>query len=194
MNVRKELTLAVALIFIAITLYFVIDFLRSSSEKTNVEEFIIEDLKTKHPNAEIFEIISMEIKFNDEEEQYYFVKARVTEGISTPCPIRIHYYYNYPEQNFVTQPPEYITTSECKVCKVLPCTLVFEEEAIIASHTADGTEEIHEFISENKNVYPVVIEEYKSWRVFWYDSKGLDGYEVLLSVHGEVEEINKISK
>lgn len=191
MNLRKEIITGVVLILVVFVLYSIIDFWQSEVEKTNVEDFIKEDLMSKHPLADEIEIIEMKEKLNEEGGMYYSIKAKVTEGLETPCPVRIHYYYNYPEQNFVTQPPEYITKN-CQVCEVKPCTLTFKEEAIIASHTLDGTDIIHNFILDNPGAYPIVEKEEDGWKVQWINPSDLDGYEILLDAHGEIIAITEL--
>lgn len=191
MNLRKEIIVGIALILIVLVLYSLIESWQTNIEQTNMQEFIIEDLQNKHPDADIIEIISTEKIFTEVGKSYYFIKAKVTIGINTPCPVRIHYYYNFPEQNFVTQPPEYIT-EDCAVCEVDPCTLTFEEEAIIASHTLEGTEEIHEYIEDNEDAYPTVNKVGEDWKVKWSSPSSTSEYEVLLSPHGEVLDIERI--
>lgn len=190
MNLRKEITLGVLLIIFILLVYSAINFWTTNSERTTIKDFIIEDLKNKHPNAEVVEILIMNLEKNEDDEDYYYIKAKVTEGLTTPCPTRIHYHYNYPEQNFITQPPEYIT-KDCEFCEVTPCAISFEEEAIIASHTLEGTEEIAEFVEENEDAYPTVTKESEGWRVIWLEPDG-EGFDILLSSDGDVLELNKI--
>jgi len=184
MYLRKEIGVIVVLLVIVIVLALVIQFYKTNIEKDDVKNFILEDLKTKHPNADITEIISMELKTNEGGEEYYSIKGRVTEGLDSGCPVRIHYSYTYPSQKFVTQPPEYITQG-CEVCTTSPCFIAFEEEAIIASHTLSGTESVHEFISTN-DVYPTVNEVEEGWEVVWDSPDSEVSYNVIISSSGEV--------
>ena len=124
-----------------------ITFFEGNTQKSNAIEFVTQDLKANYPDADV-EILLVNEKKGDGEEKYYEIKAKVTQGYQSSCPVRTHVYYNYPNQNFVPQAPEYIT-SGCKVCNQQPCIIAFPEEAIIASHTLSGTEEVRKFINEN---------------------------------------------
>jgi len=114
--------------------------------------------------------------------QYYQLKARVTTGLSTPCPERIHVYYYYPQKNFVNQPPEPITKG-CNVClNVQVCKLLFPEEAIIASHKYPGTEAVGQFIKDNADAKAdVSFDNADTWTVRWSSSAGAADYVVALS-------------
>ncbi len=191
MNFKKELRIGVILVILILVLYSLIEFWGSKSEDLGVQDFIIEDLGKKHPNADVIKISIVEEKENEEGEKYYYIKARITEGITTSCPVRIHYHYNYPEQNFITQPPEYITEN-CEVCIVEPCTLAFEEQAIIGSHTLDGTQAIKEYIEQNEDAYVLVTKEENGWRVVWTAPSKNFGYDILISSNGEVLTLEKI--
>ncbi len=189
MDHRRELILLGILIILIAIIYSGIEFWKNSSPDTNVKSLILEDLKTKHPDSTVG-IISIE-KIGENNGSYYAVKAKVTQNYATPCPVRIHYHYNYPEQNFVTSPPEYITKN-CKVCTDSTCYLMFEEEAIIASHTLKGTEAIEEYINENSGAYPKVQSNPEGWTVIWKSPSSEFGYEVILSFKGEVIKLTKI--
>ena len=193
MNIKKEILIGIVLIIVAITLYSLIDFWTNSVEQADITEFIVEDLQNKHPDADDITILFIEKKINNDGEFYYEIKAKVTIGIATPCPVRIHYYYNFPEQNFVTQPAEYIT-EDCIVCKVEPCTLTFEEEAIIASHTLEGTEAIHNYIENTEGAYPSVTKIEDGWLVKWSSAFSTVEYEVEISSNGEITDIDEIIK
>jgi len=117
--------------------------------KEDAQKFFIEDLADKYPDADVREVVEILPATAQDGASYYQLKARVTKGLSTPCPERMHVFYDYPPKNFVAQPPEYITRG-CEVCLNEPnCILAFPEEAIIASHTYPGTEEIAQFIKSN---------------------------------------------
>lgn len=189
MDHRRELILlAILIIFIGL-IYSGLEFWKTNSQEQNVKSLILEDLKTKHPDSAVG-IISIE-KVVHNNSTYYAIKAKVTKDDSTPCPIRIHYYYNYPEQNFITRPPEYITKN-CKVCTDSSCHIMFEEEAIIASHTLKGTELIKKYITDNKGAYPKVDAHKEGWTVIWKSPSSEFGYEISISFKGEILNLEKI--
>jgi len=188
MNFRHELLIGVVLIFILLFLYSITTFWNNgSTEKQKVEDYVVEDLKTKYPDADKIGILDDVLSKNDDGKIYYSIRAKVTTNFYSPCPVRIHYYYNYPEQNFITQPPEYITKN-CEVCVIPPCTLTFEEEAIIGSHTLKGTEDVMQFINSHKGVYPVVEKLEGKWKVIWIDNDDGLEYNIVLSSNGNVLE------
>jgi len=125
MRIKGEIKAIILLIILAIILYQTTTFWKENSERANIKKYILEDLRTKHPTADIVGILSITKKKNSQDKEYYFIKTKVVEDYYTPCPVRIHYYYNYPEQNFITQPPEYIT-KQCKVCSSKLCVIAFE--------------------------------------------------------------------
>jgi len=145
--------------------------------------FFLEDLKEKYPSAEVREIVEILPMTGSDGTPYYQLKARVTKGMGTPCPERIHVYYDYPPKNFVIQPPEYITKG-CKVCTNEPnCILLFPEEAIIASHTYEGGEEVARFIKNNADASAIASFEPSdaTWRIAWSSASEGAGYSVVLS-------------
>ncbi len=153
----------------------------------DAKKFFLEDLKEKYPGADIREITQISNLTADDGKPYFQLQARVTNGIATPCPERIHVYYDYPPKNFVAQPPEYITKG-CKVCLNEPsCPIAFPEEAIIASHTYPDASEVQDFISKTADAFPdaVYYETYGNysgvWLVTWSANSSGAGYQVILS-------------
>ena len=164
-----------SLIAIALVLIF---FLTVPASGVKTEEdartFMVEYLKQEYPNADIVEVQSI-----DRKEGNYELKNRVSIGISTKCPQRLHFITKYPEtgitsEAFVLPPPEEIVGKNCKVCQGKDnCQILFEEEAIVASHTMQGTQRIQEFLE----AYPSAMatanlrEEYAGlenvWLVKW---------------------------
>jgi len=136
----------------------------------DAKKFFLEDLKEKYPGADVREIIEILPQKATDGSDYFQLKARVTTGLNGPCPERMHIYYDYPPKNFVAQPPEYITRG-CRVCIDVPvCILAFPEDAIIASHTYAGTEDVANFIKQNADVTvdAQFMDEYKSYKGIWY--------------------------
>jgi len=152
--------------------------------------YVIDDLKAKYTDAEVREIVEM-----SQSDNSWYVKAKVTYNYSSPCPVRMHLYYDYPKKGFIISPPEYVT-KECTVCQTGTCVIGTEEEAIIASHTLNGTSTAASYITHNANAKPDVkfYTEYVSegtkykntWLVKW--SSATANYEsfVLVSNEGQV--------
>ena len=138
----KTIALLALLVALALLAAYVVFTKPSSTSPEDAKKFFLEDLGSKYPNADVREIMEILPSTASDGSQYFQLKARVTDGLYTPCPERMHVFYDYPPKNFVAQQPEYITKN-CKVCINEPvCILVFPEEAIIASHTYNGTERL----------------------------------------------------
>ncbi|MCX6770638.1 MAG: hypothetical protein NTX79_01140 [Candidatus Micrarchaeota archaeon] len=151
------------------------------------KSFFLEDLKEKYPAADVREIMEILPATASDGSPYYQLKARVTNGMNTPCPERMHVFYDYPPKNFVAQQPEYITRG-CKVCIDSPhCILAFPEEAIIASHTYNGTDEVAAFVKGNSDARAeaLFLDAYDgtvgAWKVTWSSATNPVSYEVVLS-------------
>ncbi|MDO8553532.1 MAG: hypothetical protein Q7S22_01890 [Candidatus Micrarchaeota archaeon] len=189
---RREVRLIFGLVVFILILVALIDFIKRNVEKADATKFVTEDLKNKYSGADV-SIIATTEKSNTDANIYYEIKSKVTTNLDSACPERTHIYYNYPEQNFVAQPPEYITRN-CKVCTEGTCVLAFPEEAIIASHTLKGTQEISTYLAVNKNAFSTVIEQADGWLVSW-DSPSSDySYSVNLARNGAVVSIEKNQK
>jgi hypothetical protein len=130
--------------------------------------------------------------FNAQGNKYYEVKARATQGLETPCPRRIHIYYNYPVQNFVPQPAEVIT-QDCRVCTQNTCALIFPEEAIIASHTYSGTKQVSLFLVQ-ASATPTAKEFGSLWEVKWDSEDSSFYYQVDLSKNGTLLNVSRVEK
>ena len=167
------------------------------STNSNVTEkdaisFVLDDLKAKYPDAEIREVV--EISKSDDS---WYVKAKVTYNYSSPCPVRMHLYYDYPKKGFIISPAEYVTR-DCKVCQSGTCIIGTPEEAIIASHTLNGTETATGYIRYNPNAKPEAKlysgydldgTKYKdAWLVKW--SSATANYEVYVLVLNEGQVIS----
>gem|GEM_PF-362234 len=184
----KTSVLVVILIAVALAVAFFI-FSKPAYPLTEEDavKFFLEDLQEKYPSADVREVIEISPVTTSNGEPYYQLKARVTNGLATPCPERIHVYYDYPPKNFVSQPPEYITKG-CEVCINEPvCIIAFPEEAVIASHTYIGAEAVSDFIKQNSDAAaePVFADEYGEysgvWLVKWASSSSSISYIVVLS-------------
>jgi hypothetical protein len=183
----KTAVLIAILVAVALLAAFFIFTKSSSPTEQDARKFFLEDLQGKYPAAEVREITEITNTTGTDGKPYFQLKARVTNGLSTPCPERIHVYYDYPPKNFVTQPPEYITKG-CKVCINEPvCVLAFPEEAIIASHTYSGAEAVQEFVKSNSDAKAeaAFFENYKDyagvWLVSWSSASANSSYQVVVS-------------
>jgi hypothetical protein len=189
---RRELFAILVLVLAVLFLMSVIEFYKTNVEQADARKFVMEELKTKYPTGDI-EIISVQ-EMNSNGSKYFKINAKVTLNSAGPCPERMHIFFNYPEQNFVSQPPEYIT-KDCKICvSKLNCPVLFSEEAIIASHTFDGTEEVQKYVNEEKGVFSLANEKEKSWVVTWDSPFSGYYYEVEISKNASVLGIKKIKK
>ncbi len=191
MGLRRELLLIIMLLLVIALLASAVGFFKPNVESADAAKFVLEDLAVKYPNADI-SILDTKPMLNSQGEKYFEVKARVTEGLYTPCPEREHIYYDYPVQNFVPQPPDVITRG-CEVCTEGTCILSFPEEAIIASHTFPGTEGVASFISA-WSATPAVRDLGSEWLVKWDSASSPDYYSVSLGKSGEVLNVTKTEK
>ncbi|MCX8196908.1 MAG: hypothetical protein N3G80_01160 [Candidatus Micrarchaeota archaeon] len=193
----RTLTLVGLLVVFAVFLAIIV-FSKPSYPLTesDAKKFFLEDLKEKYPNADVREIIEILFLTSADGMPYYQLKARVTHGLYTPCPERIHVYYDYPPKNFVAQPPEYITKG-CSFCLNEPnCIVAFPEEAIIASHKSPAAQQIANFIKSNSDAKPEVmaLSSYRNysdvWLVKWNSISSNQSFLVVLSkAEGRVLEI-----
>jgi len=141
----------------------------------DAKKLFLEDLERKYPNADVREVFEITPQAG-KNGTYYTLKARVSSNLIYPCPERLHIYYTYPPQNFVTQPAD-IITRDCRLCINEPtCILAFEEEAIVASHTYPGTDGISSYIDTYKDAIPTAsfASEYDTYQNVWivkWDSK-----------------------
>ncbi|MEK6981415.1 MAG: hypothetical protein AABX38_00665 [Candidatus Micrarchaeota archaeon] len=185
MAVKRELTYIVALIVIIAILISVVNFFKKDVEEADAKKFIQEDLANKYPDGDI-SIIDVKENFNSAGSKYFQVKAKVTRDYYSICPQRIHFYYNYPEQNFVPQPAEYITNN-CQVCLTGNCVIAFPEEAIIASRTLNGSAGASSFINSTNAIPMSVNLLNNSWQVVWKSIRSNATYTVYVTTDGKIK-------
>ncbi len=193
MVIKKEIWLIFILIVIIAILVSFISFFNVNIEQADAKRFVQEDLRAKFPNAET-EILSVIEKKDDKSQKYFEIKAKVTKFANSACPERLHTYYNYPKQNFVAPPDETVTTN-CSVCSdsSKQCVIAFPEEAIIASHTFKGTEEVSRFVNNKVSVVPTVRQA-SNWIVTWNSDISSFFYEIEIGKNGTVISVKKIDK
>lgn len=187
MRLREILAIGVLIISIVV-LVVNAKFEVSNVEKGDAINYVLEDLRSRFPDADSVEIVSIEERKNEKGEKYYWIKAVVRENLSSPCPSRTNYYYSYPIQNFVPTPPEYVVKN-CKICESGACIIGFEEEAIIASHML--SEHIKNFI-EKTDAKPSVERIGDSWKVKWESKEEIITLEI--SKDAKIKEIVREKK
>lgn len=173
---------------VAITLIALFSFTRlfSGASEVDAKKFFEEDLTQSYPSADLREVLNT-TKIGEGPDSYYALKARVSYGLSTPCPERIEVEYHYPARNFLKRDEKIV--SGCAVCTgdSLNCHIIYPEEAVIASHTYNGTEEITQFIKTYSSAVPSVsiLPEYEDeknvWQVDWSSPKAPNTLRVLIS-------------
>jgi len=199
-HMKTSVLLVLLAVVAVIAIYMVFSKPSYPMSEEDAKAFFLEDLKDKYPGADVHEIVEILPATASDGSLYYQLKARVTDGLYTPCPERMHVFYDYPPKNFVAQPPEYITKG-CRVCiGVDSCILAFPEEAVIASHTYDGTEEVAAFVNGNSDakadaIFLESVEgEAGTWKVTWRSATNPSYYEVLLSKpQNSVLSVSKLS-
>jgi len=181
---KREYVIGILIIILVAVIYLSTS-TKKIINKEEAEKFVSDDLRVNYPTADIREIISSE-KSGD----FWNVKARVTFDASSPCPRRIHVYYNdYPRFGF-SQREENITKG-CTVCAgEMSCNIIYDEEAIIASHTFGGTEEVHTYAtSYNAKASAKFYSNYKDtgganhadvWVVEWNADSQPYGFTVIM--------------
>lgn len=188
----NRLTYAIiAVIVLSLIIIAGMKFYESKKLDSSATSYVLEDLQAKHPEADSIAIMDWETKKNEQGEEYLRIRASVSEGTDTPCPVRIHYYYYYPVQNFVTEPPEYITTG-CTVCEGEGCAIAFDEEAIIASHTNYGTTSVHKYVTAYKDAVATVYRDGSGWKVDWKSPSSKYGYMVEVDTDGRILSVNTV--
>ncbi len=190
MAIRRELLLIVVLLIVIALLVKLVEFFQVNVVEGDASKFVLEDLRSKYPTADI-SILQITPMTNDNGQRYFQVEAKVTQDPDTPCPERSHIYYNYPAQNFVPQPPDVITHN-CVVCAEGICTIAFPEEAIIASHTFQGTGAVQSYLTQYPNAIPAVAEKADSWEVTWSSQSANQSYVVDIRRDGTISGVQAV--
>jgi len=189
-SIRTWLIFLTVLLILGVILYFYRA--RTLPPREEAISFVMDDLQNKFPDAD-YEILDVKEKSNDG-NMYYEIKARVTNYPDSPCPERMHVYYNYPEQGFAVHPPD-IITHNCEYCGSGKgqCIILFDEEAIIASHTLPGTEQVDDYIREY-DARPGVSYEDGVWQVVWDSPTASYGYVVKISSNNKLLSVERVDK
>jgi hypothetical protein len=207
MNLKRNIIISGYLFGLLVFAFLLFGCVQSEKKKvfseSEVSAFVMEDLNSKYPNADVKEILEM--KSSDSNESWE-IKARVTFNYTSPCPVRMNVYYDYPRKGFVEKPPEYITRT-CEVCQgVTTCILGTPEEAIIASHTLSGSDPVKSYLGSYSDakasakfysdyIDPVEKKIYKDvWIVKWTSEKTNYGLIVLISNDAKILGIIQATK
>jgi hypothetical protein len=188
---KNETLVAFALLVAAIGLALGVGAIKATDIQADAQKFVMEDLNSKFPAADAITIASAK-QMEGPGGAYYSIKASVSEALASACPKLTNYYYNYPEQNFVPSPPEYVVAG-CRVCKNSPCVIGFREEAIIASHTLPGTAGVADFMRAYPDARPAAENVERVWQVVWSSRSAGYGYRVSVSEGGEIIGISETS-
>ncbi len=154
----------------------------------DARNFVLKDAQGKYPEADI-SVLMTNFSGNS-----WKIKVRATLNATSPCPERIHLYYDYPAQQFEARLPEYIT-KDCRICINVPeCVILFPEEALIASHTFPGTQEVKDFLNANPkatgNAKKEEVGKFAGkWIVVWDSNSQIGKMEVMMDDYGR--EISK---
>lgn len=182
---KPEVVVLLLLVLSIVVLVFFYPIQKEYTE-SDVRSLVMEDLKNKYPKSQ-YDSVDYEILEVNKTSEGWLIKAKVSLNKDSPCPERIHLTYTYPATKFVPEPPRYIV-HDCKTCLGQKgCVILFEEEAIVASHTANGTEKVKEFIQEHPNAKPYVSKEGDYWIVLWRDNN--ESIRVNMSEDGVINSI-----
>lgn len=194
MNTKAGIVLLIILILAIVAIVKVAEMFKPHDVQADATKFVLEDLHFKYKNADV-EILEMKNMTNPEGQKYVEIKAKVTTQQNTPCPERMHIFYNYPVQNFVPQPAEVITAN-CQACTEGPnCILAFPEEAVIASHTFAGTEDVAAYLTVyNQPAVSTAVENANSWTVTWDSPDSPYYYVVEIMKNKTVKSVTRVPK
>jgi archaellum component FlaF (FlaF/FlaG flagellin family) len=202
-TISKNVLIGIAFISLFVVLSVLISGCTKPAANKNVTEqdaisFVLDDLKAKYPDAEVREVV--EISKSDDS---WYVKAKVTYNYSSPCPVRMHLYYDYPKKGFIISSPEYVT-KDCTVCTAGTCVIGTPEEAIIASHTLTGTETAADYLSFHSDAKPdakfyaeYVLDNTKNqnvWIVKWFSPSTNYGVYVMITNEGQILRTWEVAK
>lgn len=130
------------------------------------DKTIIEDAKSKHPSADIIEIESVDIM-----NGINVTSVRVSYYTDSICPERYRLRYRFPDFGYETGVPIEVVKN-CEYKYTPDSVITYEEQAIVAAHTLQGTEEVKEFIG-NGNGITVETNFYSStgvWEVLFHNT------------------------
>ncbi len=181
----KKEAFVVLLIIVALVLLLSFSRLFGTSSEDDARKFFAEDLQESYPDADL-RVINNVTRIGEGPDAYYSLKASVSSNLTTPCPERLEVDYYYPQQNFVKRAQKIVYG--CKVCLNTPkCVITYPEEAIIASHTYEGSQQVRDYLSRYPHAVPnaTLLDDLNGspnvWQVEWTDPADPNGLAVLIS-------------
>ncbi len=181
---KKEAFL-ILLIIVAVALLLSFSRLFGTNTAEDARKFFAEDLQDSYPDADL-RVINNVTKVGDGPDAYYSLTASVSSNLSTPCPERLEVEYYYPQRNFVKRAQKVVYG--CKVCINTPkCVITYPEEAIIASHTYEGSQVVKDYLAQYPHAVPnaTLLADLAGtpnvWEVDWTDPAAPRGLRVLIS-------------
>jgi len=181
---KKEVFLII-LVIVAAFLLLSFSKMSGNGSEEDARKFFEEDLKENYPDADLREINNV-TKIGEGPDAYYSLKASVSSNLSTPCPERIEVEYYYPERNFVKRTQKIVYG--CKICmNNAGCVITYPEEAIIASHTYEGSESVRVYLAQYPQAKPKVelMPAYADigyvWKIDWNGENTVRGLRVYIS-------------
>ncbi|MFH1094783.1 MAG: hypothetical protein V1728_01035 [Candidatus Micrarchaeota archaeon] len=181
----KKEAFVVLLIIVALVLLLSFSRLFGTSSEDDARKFFAEDLQESYPDADLRAINNV-TRIGEGPDAYYSLKASVSSNLTTPCPERLEVDYYYPQQNFVKRAQKIVYG--CKVCLNTPkCVITYPEEAIIASHTYEGSQAVGEYLAQYPHAVPnaTLLDDYAGtpnvWQVDWSDPATSRFLRVLIS-------------
>jgi len=178
---KKQEVIILLLIVLSVALLILLAPADKQYSEEDVRAMVLEDLENKYPNADYG------ILYVNKSTDAWYIKAKVTLAYESPCPERIHLVYTYPETKFVPESPKYII-KDCKMPCILGtegCVILYEEQAVVASHTLQGSELVHSFIMQHPNAKHQVTKQGNYWIVLWYDKD--ESITVNISETGDIK-------
>jgi hypothetical protein len=70
--------------------------------------------------------------------------------------------------------------------------IAFAEEAVIASHTNSGTQNVHKYVAGYEDAQATVEAKERGWRVAWNSDSAKYGYVVEVMRNGEIGAIDTV--
>lgn len=144
---------AILLLALLVVLLLVFPKAPANVSESDAKNWVLEDMRTKYPQASSLEIISVDQNSTTSAgAKSYSIKGAAVLDSNSLCPERYHLYYDYPKSNFVTWTETIV--KNCAVCTgQAQCIIAFPEQAVIASHTFNGTARVSQFIT----TYPAAM-------------------------------------
>ncbi|MCX8166766.1 MAG: hypothetical protein N3E37_02860 [Candidatus Micrarchaeota archaeon] len=168
------------LLIIAIGVLLISTVTNDITTKEDEKKIILEDLKSKYPGSEIYEI---GVSSQDGNGVYSFFVINTKSKI---CPERLKVEYIYPKNHFV--PEVTVITKNCEICVKEICNIAYPEEAVIASHKFN--QDVKSFIEKAEQINYYVSKKDNYFQVDWTNEKN-QVITVFVYFNGTVELINR---